>query len=337
MRTHKRLLDIVDPTPQTVDALMKLDLAAGVDVEIKLEGVSRDANRRTRQKARYDPRVHRGPARAGDGAAGRQLPGGRRPDPGQGRLYRRAAGCGQGQGQERKQGAARPLRQGEGTAQAEGRRIPGQRGRAAEAGNELSAAISCRASSSMPRHLDRPRLRGRHEAAQLSGLRASHGVSAVHRSQGSTGQMQDPGKVFKGKKMHGHMGQRKVTTQSLQVVSVDGERNLILVRGNIPGSDGSWVRVADAVKRALPENAPCPAGLRGPRTWKSAPSRIRSPRRRAARGRSGAAAEEAVAGEGSGADAPATPELRRRREEGRIAMKCPVTTLDNTARPARSS
>ena len=97
----------------------------------------------------------------------------------------------------------------------------------------------------------------------FSGLRASHGVSAVHRSQGSTGQMQDPGKVFKGKKMHGHMGQRKVTTQSLQVVSVDGERNLIMVRGNIPGSDGSWVRVADAVKRALPENAPFPAGLRG--------------------------------------------------------------------------
>ena len=97
----------------------------------------------------------------------------------------------------------------------------------------------------------------------FSGLRASHGVSAVHRSQGSTGQMQDPGKVFKGKKMHGHMGQRKVTTQSLQVVSVDGERNLILVRGNVPGSDGSWVRVADAVKRALPENAPFPAGLRG--------------------------------------------------------------------------
>ena len=97
----------------------------------------------------------------------------------------------------------------------------------------------------------------------FSGLRASHGVSAVHRSQGSTGQMQDPGKVFKGKKMHGHMGQRKVTTQSLQVVSVDGERNLIMVRGNVPGSDGSWVRVADAVKRALPENAPFPAGLKG--------------------------------------------------------------------------
>jgi large subunit ribosomal protein L3 len=96
----------------------------------------------------------------------------------------------------------------------------------------------------------------------FSGLRASHGVSAVHRSQGSTGQMQDPGKVFKGKKMHGHMGQKKVTTQSLQVVSVDGERNLILVRGNVPGSDGSWVRVADAVKRALPENAPFPAGLK---------------------------------------------------------------------------
>jgi large subunit ribosomal protein L3 len=97
----------------------------------------------------------------------------------------------------------------------------------------------------------------------FSGLRASHGVSAVHRSQGGTGQMQDPGKVFKGKKMHGHMGQRKVTTQSLEVVSVDAERNLVLLRGNVPGSDGSWIRLADAVKRPLPENVPFPAGLRG--------------------------------------------------------------------------
>jgi large subunit ribosomal protein L3 len=95
------------------------------------------------------------------------------------------------------------------------------------------------------------------------GLRNSHGVSAVHRSAGSTGQMQDPGKVFKGKKMHGHMGQRKVTTQSLEVVSVDEARNLILVRGNVPGAEGSWIRVADAVKRPLPESAPFPAGLKG--------------------------------------------------------------------------
>ena len=97
----------------------------------------------------------------------------------------------------------------------------------------------------------------------FGGMRATHGVSAVHRSQGGTGQMQDPGKVFKGKKMHGHMGQRKVTTQNLEVVSVDTERNLILVRGNVPGSEGSWIRLSDAVKRPLPENVPFPAGLRG--------------------------------------------------------------------------
>jgi large subunit ribosomal protein L3 len=74
--------------------------------------------------------------------------------------------------------------------------------------------------------------------------------------------MQDPGKVFKGKKMPGQMGSRKVTTQNLQVVSVDEERNLVLVRGNIPGHEGSWVRISDAVKRRLPESAPFPAGLR---------------------------------------------------------------------------
>ncbi len=96
----------------------------------------------------------------------------------------------------------------------------------------------------------------------FGGQRASHGVSAVHRSMGSTGQMQDPGKVFKGKKMPGQMGNRKVTTQNLKVVSIDEERNLLLVRGNIPGHDGSWVRITDAIKRQLPENAPFPAGLR---------------------------------------------------------------------------
>jgi large subunit ribosomal protein L3 len=96
----------------------------------------------------------------------------------------------------------------------------------------------------------------------FSGLRASHGVSAVHRSPGSTGQMQDPGKVFKGKKMPGHMGDRTSTMQNLEVVRVDETRNLVLVRGHVPGSDGSWVRLSDAVKRPRPESAPFPAGLR---------------------------------------------------------------------------
>ncbi len=97
----------------------------------------------------------------------------------------------------------------------------------------------------------------------FTGMRATHGVSAVHRAPGSTGQMQDPGKVFKGKKMPGRMGNRKVTKQNLEVVRVDGDRNLVLVRGHVPGHDGAWVRLSDAVKRPLPESAPFPAGLRG--------------------------------------------------------------------------
>lgn len=95
----------------------------------------------------------------------------------------------------------------------------------------------------------------------FSGLRASHGVSAVHRSGGSTGQMQDPGRVFKGKKMAGQMGNRAVTMQNLEVVRVDAERGLVMVRGNVPGHKEAWVRLSDAVKVALPEGVPFPAGL----------------------------------------------------------------------------
>ncbi len=94
------------------------------------------------------------------------------------------------------------------------------------------------------------------------GLRASHGVSVSHRSHGSTGNRQDPGKVFKGKKMAGHMGTRRVTTQNLMIVSTDAERGLILVKGAVPGAEGGWVLVRDAVKRSLPEGVPFPAGLR---------------------------------------------------------------------------
>lgn len=94
------------------------------------------------------------------------------------------------------------------------------------------------------------------------GLEASHGVSVSHRSHGSTGQRQDPGKVFKGKKMAGHMGDVQVTTQNLAVVSTDLERGLILVRGAVPGSDGGWVLVRDAVKKKLPEGVPFPAGVK---------------------------------------------------------------------------
>lgn len=96
----------------------------------------------------------------------------------------------------------------------------------------------------------------------FGGLRATHGVSVSHRSHGSTGNNQDPGKVWKGKRMAGHMGQTRVTTQNLEVVSTDGDRGLILVKGAVPGSKGSWIVVRDAVKSGTPEGAPRPAGLR---------------------------------------------------------------------------
>ena len=97
----------------------------------------------------------------------------------------------------------------------------------------------------------------------FSGLRASHGVSVSHRSHGSTGQCQDPGKVFKGKKMAGHMGATRVTTQNLEVVSIDEERGLVLVKGAVPGHAQSWILLKDAVKlNAIPEGAPTPAGLK---------------------------------------------------------------------------
>ncbi len=93
------------------------------------------------------------------------------------------------------------------------------------------------------------------------GMEATHGVSVVHRAHGSTGQNQDPGKVFKGKKMAGHQGAERVTVQNLAVVSVDAERNLILVRGAVPGAAGGWVLVRDAVKRPLPEGVPFPGAV----------------------------------------------------------------------------
>lgn len=96
----------------------------------------------------------------------------------------------------------------------------------------------------------------------FGGHRASHGNSITHRAHGSTGQRQDPGKVFKGKKMAGHMGQTRVTTQNIEVVSTDSDRGLILVRGAVPGSKGAWIIVRDAIKVSLPENAPKPAALR---------------------------------------------------------------------------
>lgn len=90
------------------------------------------------------------------------------------------------------------------------------------------------------------------------GLEATHGVSISHRSHGSTGNRQDPGRVFKNKKMAGHLGHATVTVQNLEVFGVDAERGLILVKGGVPGPNGGWLRVTDAVKRALPKEAPYP-------------------------------------------------------------------------------
>ncbi len=96
----------------------------------------------------------------------------------------------------------------------------------------------------------------------FGGMRATHGVSVSHRAHGSTGQRQDPGKVFKGKKMAGHLGQETVTTLNLTVWRIDTERNLILVKGAVPGTEGSYVKIRDAVKVALPADAPKPGGFR---------------------------------------------------------------------------
>jgi large subunit ribosomal protein L3 len=95
----------------------------------------------------------------------------------------------------------------------------------------------------------------------FGGLRATHGVSISHRSHGSTGNRQDPGRTFPGKKMAGHLGDHRVTVLNLEVVKTDASRGLIMLRGAVPGSKGAWLLVRDAVKRRLPENLPTPAAI----------------------------------------------------------------------------
>jgi large subunit ribosomal protein L3 len=96
----------------------------------------------------------------------------------------------------------------------------------------------------------------------FGGGRATHGNSVSHRTHGSTGQRQDPGKVFKGKKMAGHMGDERVTTQNLKIVRTDADRGLIMVEGSVPGAKGGWILVRDAVKRPLPVGVPTPGAFR---------------------------------------------------------------------------
>jgi large subunit ribosomal protein L3 len=104
----------------------------------------------------------------------------------------------------------------------------------------------------------------------FGGMRATHGVSVSHRAHGSTGQRQDPGKVFKGKKMAGHMGQDQVTTLNLTVFGIDVDRGLILIRGAVPGSEGGFVQIRDAVKSAAPADLPIPGAFKS--TGKAAPA-----------------------------------------------------------------
>ncbi len=132
----------------------------------------------------------------------------------------------------------------------------------------------------------------------FGGLRASHGVSISHRAIGSTGQCQDPGKVFKGKKMAGQMGDVQVTSQNLQVVSTDTDRGLILVKGAVPGSKGGFILVSDAVKKPLPDGVPMPGAVRGgAAAAEDAPAEDESPAEEVQEEAVEAAAEEAPAEE----------------------------------------
>lgn len=156
----------------------------------------------------------------------------------------------------------------------------------------------------------------------FSGLRATHGVSISHRSHGSTGQCQDPGKVFKGKKMAGHMGAAKVTTQNLQVIRTDADRGLIMVKGAVPGSKGGWVTIKDAVKKPFPENAILPAALK---------SDAAAAAKAAEEAAAAAAAEEAAAAEAAAAEAAAQEEAALKAAEAEIAADKADDSADDTA------
>ncbi len=151
----------------------------------------------------------------------------------------------------------------------------------------------------------------------FSGLRATHGVSVSHRSLGSTGQCQDPGKVFKGKKMAGHMGDERVTTQNLEVIRTMPEEGLILIKGAVPGARGGWVLIRDALKKPLPEGAPMPAALKVEKVEQEIEDQP-APMEEAAAPEAPATeapAEEAKAEEKPAAAAPAEKKTEKKAEE----------------------
>ncbi len=142
----------------------------------------------------------------------------------------------------------------------------------------------------------------------FGGLRASHGVSISHRAHGSTGNSQDPGKVFKGKKMAGQLGNERVTTQNLEVVETDVDRGLILVKGAVPGAKGGWVFLRDAVKRKLPEGVPYPGAFKAPDTPAAEDAAPDTPAADEVAAAPEAPADEAPAETASDDAAPATEE-----------------------------
>ena len=156
----------------------------------------------------------------------------------------------------------------------------------------------------------------------FGGLRATHGVSISHRSHGSTGQCQDPGRVFKGKKMAGHMGAVRVTTQNLQVVRTDADRGLIMVKGAVPGSKGGWVTVKDAVKKPTPENVIYPAALK---------SAAEEAERLAQQAAEEAAAAEAAEAERLAAEQAAAEEAALAEAEAQIAEEGAQTDNSDAA------
>jgi large subunit ribosomal protein L3 len=150
------------------------------------------------------------------------------------------------------------------------------------------------------------------------GLEATHGVSISHRSHGSTGQCQDPGRVFKGKKMAGHMGAARVTTQNLQVVRTDAERGVIMIKGAVPGPRGGWVTVKDAVKKPAPENLILPAALKSAADEAKRQAEEAAAQAAAEEEEARRAAEEAAAAEQEAAlkDAEADIEAQKEAEQG---------------------
>jgi large subunit ribosomal protein L3 len=139
----------------------------------------------------------------------------------------------------------------------------------------------------------------------FGGLRATHGVSLSHRSHGSTGQRQDPGKVFKGKKMAGHMGQDIITTLNVTVFRIDVERGLIMLKGAVPGTEGTYVKIRDAVKKAAPAGLPFPGAFRKAGEDASKPSEVEDAPAVEEDVIAAAPAEEAPATEAVAAEAPA--------------------------------